>query len=61
MVVLRKGEKVHTEALVNFSKEHLARYKTPKQVHIVSELPLSTMGKILRREVRRILKQQDSV
>lgn len=61
MVVLRKGEEVHPEALVNFSKEHLARYKAPKQVHIVSELPLSTVGKILRREVRRILKQQDSV
>ena len=30
----------------------LARYKVPKSVDFRSELPLSGMGKILRRELR---------
>jgi acyl-CoA synthetase (AMP-forming)/AMP-acid ligase II len=31
----------------------LARYKVPKRVHIVNELPKSPQGKILRRELRK--------
>jgi acyl-CoA synthetase (AMP-forming)/AMP-acid ligase II len=32
--------------------EHLARYKVPKSVEIMDALPLSGMGKILKRELR---------
>ena len=31
---------------------HLARYKVPKRVDFLDVLPLSGMGKILKRELR---------
>jgi len=31
----------------------LARYKVPKAVHFVAELPKTPTGKILRRELKR--------
>lgn len=34
--------------------ESLARYKTPKFIQFISELPKSSIGKVLRREVRRL-------
>jgi acyl-CoA synthetase (AMP-forming)/AMP-acid ligase II len=33
-------------------QQHLARYKVPKSVAFVEALPLSGMGKILKRELR---------
>jgi acyl-CoA synthetase (AMP-forming)/AMP-acid ligase II len=33
-------------------QEHLARYKVPKSVAFMDALPLSSMGKILKRELR---------
>jgi acyl-CoA synthetase (AMP-forming)/AMP-acid ligase II len=56
-VVTRAGQAVTPEALVGFCKEHLARYKAPKHVEFVKELPLSPVGKVLRREVRRLLER----
>ncbi|MBT0585274.1 AMP-binding protein [Alteromonas oceanisediminis] len=35
-----------------FCKEQLTGYKVPKEVHVIDELPKSTVGKILRRELR---------
>ena len=35
-----------------FMREHLARYKVPKSVEFLSELPISAAGKILKRELR---------
>jgi acyl-CoA synthetase (AMP-forming)/AMP-acid ligase II len=55
VVVLRAGARVTPEGLIAFCKEHLARYKAPKAVEIAKELPLSPVGKVLRREVRRRL------
>ena len=40
------------EEIINFCKDKLAGYKKPKLVEIVSELPKSLTGKILRRLVR---------
>jgi len=55
VVVLRAGQEVTPEALIQFCKERLARYKAPKRVEVVGDLPLSPVGKVLRREVRRML------
>lgn len=45
-------EAVETEAVVDFCREQLTGYKVPKKVTILDELPKSTVGKILRRELR---------
>ncbi|AOS98668.1 Long-chain-fatty-acid--CoA ligase [Microbulbifer aggregans] len=39
-------------AIIAFCREQLTAYKVPKHIHFHSELPKSTVGKILRRELR---------
>jgi acyl-CoA synthetase (AMP-forming)/AMP-acid ligase II len=39
--------------MIRFCKERLARYKVPKKIHFVKELPKSPQGKILRRELKK--------
>ncbi len=51
-VVLRPGSKTTGEELLCFLRERLAAYKVPKSVEFMDSLPLSGMGKVLRRELR---------
>ncbi len=51
-VVLKPGEEAFKEDLMDHMREHLARYKVPKSVEVMDALPLSGMGKILKRELR---------
>ncbi len=51
-VVLKPGMTATAEDILAHMAAHLARYKVPKSVEFRSELPLSGMGKILRRELR---------
>ncbi len=51
-VVLRDGHEATPEELQAFAKSQLARFKAPKIVRIVDELPKTPVGKILRRTLR---------
>jgi fatty-acyl-CoA synthase len=51
-VVLKPGMTATEEELIAHLQNHLAKYKVPKSVAFVDALPLSGMGKILRRELR---------
>jgi fatty-acyl-CoA synthase len=51
-VVLRPGTQANADDLLTFMGNHLAPYKVPKRVIIMEELPLSGMGKILKRDLR---------
>jgi len=51
-VVRAPGADVSEQELVAHMKEHLARYKVPKVVRFMDELPLSGMGKILKRDLK---------
>jgi acyl-CoA synthetase (AMP-forming)/AMP-acid ligase II len=46
------GATIDPDELTAFLRARLARYKVPKRVFLVDELPLSPSGKILRRELR---------
>jgi len=52
-VVIKPGESLTEEELRAFCKERLAPYKVPTQVEFRNELPKTTVGKILRRELVR--------
>jgi fatty-acyl-CoA synthase len=52
-VVLKPGAKVTEAELLSFLQEQMARYKVPKSVSFLENLPLSGMGKILKRELRK--------
>lgn len=51
-IVLREGKEASTDDLIAFAKTNLARFKVPKEIHIMKELPKSPVGKILRRTLR---------
>ncbi|MQA25653.1 MAG: AMP-binding protein [Micromonosporaceae bacterium] len=48
-VVLEPGAMLHPDELNAFVRQHLARYKVPRDVVYVAELPRNQTGKLLRR------------
>jgi len=50
-VVVREGEALTEQEVVDYCKENLAAYKVPKIVEFIDELPKSAVGKILRRKL----------
>ncbi|MFF8812520.1 AMP-binding protein [Streptomyces pactum] len=51
-VSLRPGATAAPEELIGYCRERLAAYKYPRRVDVLPELPKTTSGKILRRELR---------
>jgi fatty-acyl-CoA synthase len=51
-VVPRNGNGLTVEAVQDYVKENLARYKVPREVVFVDELPRNATGKIVKRELR---------
>ena len=52
-VVVKEGETLTEDDVKEFAKEKLAKYKVPTHVEFRDELPKTTVGKILRRELVR--------
>jgi long-chain acyl-CoA synthetase len=48
-IVLKEGETSSPEEFIEWAREKMAGYKRPKQIEFVSELPMSNVGKVLRR------------
>jgi long-chain acyl-CoA synthetase len=57
-VVLKPGESADADEIRAWCKERLAVFKVPTQVEFRDELPKTTVGKILRRELVRQDKEQ---
>ena len=53
-VVLRPGRLLTEDELREFVKENLARYKVPRDVTFLDELPRNPTGKVLKRELREL-------
>jgi len=53
-VVLRKGERCSQVEIVDYCRRHLAPHQVPKVVDFLEDLPRSPVGKILRKELKRI-------
>jgi fatty-acyl-CoA synthase len=56
-VVQEPKAKVTEEELLAFLKDRLARYKVPKRVVFMEELPISGAGKVLKRELKELVIQ----
>jgi acyl-CoA synthetase (AMP-forming)/AMP-acid ligase II len=59
-VVLREGEPSNQETaarLQTFVAERLTHYKMPREIYFVQTLPRTASGKILRRELRKLIEQ----
>ncbi|MGO8880539.1 MAG: long-chain-fatty-acid--CoA ligase [Desulfomonilaceae bacterium] len=57
-VVLKPGETATPIEIIDYCKVNLVKYKVPKYVEFVSELPKSAVGKILRKELKRMDQEQ---
>jgi fatty-acyl-CoA synthase len=55
VVVLRDGEVADDESILAFARDHLAKYKVPKQIHFLDygDLPINYSGKIIKKELRK--------
>lgn len=53
-VVLKDGVETTEDAIKEYVRDHLARYKVPREVIFLTELPRNPTGKILKRELRQI-------
>ena len=56
-VVLKEGSSVTVDELKQFCEKRLAKYKIPKVIEFLDELPKNTTGKILRRSLKDHVKQ----
>jgi acyl-CoA synthetase (AMP-forming)/AMP-acid ligase II len=52
IVVLKMGVTVTGDEIIEYCKQHLARFKAPKSVEFLESLPKNPQGKILKRELR---------
>ena len=48
------------EELKAYVKENLARYKVPREIRFIDELPRNATGKVLKRELRDSDESEDS-
>ena len=53
-VVCKDGAALTEDAIKDYVRNHLARYKVPREVIFLAELPRNPTGKILKRELRQI-------
>jgi long-chain acyl-CoA synthetase len=53
-VALKPGASVDEATLLTFCQSRLAKYKTPRHVRFLDTLPKSPIGKILKKELRRL-------
>ncbi|WP_341300332.1 fatty acid--CoA ligase family protein [Lysinibacillus sp. FSL H8-0500] len=51
-VVLKEVAATSTEDLLSYCAKHMVKYKVPKVIEIMDELPKNTTGKILRRSLK---------
>jgi len=58
-IVVKPGETLTRDEIRDFAKEKLAKYKVPSHVEFRDELPKTTVGKILRRELVRQHKESE--
>ncbi|MBA3695567.1 MAG: acyl-CoA synthetase [Methylotenera sp.] len=50
-VILQPNATITADELLNFGRQHLAAYKTPKTVYLTKDFPRTKNGKILRKEI----------
>lgn len=52
LFVVTNGEEVTADELIDFCRDRMAAYKVPRQIEFRDELPMTVVGKILRRQLK---------
>ena len=53
-VVKAVGSRIHANGIQHYCKGHLQKWKCPKEIAFVDELPKNRMGKVLKEEVKKL-------
>jgi long-chain acyl-CoA synthetase len=55
-VVVREGftDQITAQAIIQFCEGKIAAFKVPHQVELTAELPKTGVGKVLKRELKRV-------
>lgn len=53
MIVAANGDQPDPDALIKRTQDKLARFKVPKRIWVIKELPRNTMGKIQKAQLRK--------
>ncbi len=59
-VVKAEGSDLTEDDIKKYVRDHLARYKVPREVIFVDELPRNPTGKILKRELREMVVDENA-
>jgi long-chain acyl-CoA synthetase len=51
-VVLKQGQSISEQQLIDYARERMAVYKAPRYVEFIDALPRNPAGKVLKRELR---------
>ena len=54
LFVVKKDDSLTKEELVNFCRQQMTGYKCPKHIEFVEDLPKSNVGKVLRKDLRKL-------
>jgi long-chain acyl-CoA synthetase len=54
LVVLRDGQRVGAAELLRWCRQRLARYKVPRSIRFVPQLPKTATGKVLKADLRKL-------
>jgi long-chain acyl-CoA synthetase len=60
VIVLKAGAAASEQEVIDYCKTRLADFKCPKTVHFVDDIPKGPTGKLLKRELARMLSPQRS-
>jgi long-chain acyl-CoA synthetase len=55
VVVLKPGANATEQEIIDYCKARLADFKCPKTVHFVADIPKGPTGKLLKRELAKML------
>ncbi len=57
-VVLKEGRKTREEELIKYCRENLEAYKCPKKIKFIDKIPKTHSGKLLRRKLAEMMKEE---
>ena len=55
-IVLKEGETAAEQEIIDYVRNHIAKFKAPRYVEFVKSLPQGPTGKILKRELKEMMK-----
>jgi long-chain acyl-CoA synthetase len=59
-VVLKQGQSISEQELIDYARERMAVYKAPRYVEFIDALPRNPAGKVLKRELRARAQQRQN-